>query len=88
MSSAGVLEKIRQLASRDEGLFRVHHTHGSLYARARRNFGSWAAAVAAAGLDYPRLLLAAQRRSIETRRRRHRRRILAARVESRDPATY
>jgi len=70
MSSAAVLEKIGQLAGRREGLFRVHHTHPGLYARARRQFGSWAAAVRAAGVDYDNALNTARRRSIQARRRR------------------
>ena len=70
MSAAAVLEKIGQLAIRREGLFRVHHTHPGLYARARRQFGSWAAAVRAAGVDYDTALSAARLRSIQARRRR------------------
>jgi hypothetical protein len=72
MSSTAVLEKIGQLATRREGLFRVHHTHPGLYARARRQFGSWAAAVRAAGVDYDTALTAARNRSIQARRRRRR----------------
>ena len=72
MSAAAVLERIGQLAIRREGLFRVHHTHPGLYARARRQFGSWAAAVRAAGVDYDIALTAARRRSIQARRRRRR----------------
>lgn len=75
MSSGVLLEKIRQLAGRDEGLYRIHHTHSDLYARARRQFGSWAAAVEAAGMDYGRSLEAARRRSLETRRRKSARRV-------------
>jgi hypothetical protein len=41
----------------------------ALYARARRLFGSWAAALEASGLDHRATLAAARRRSIETRRR-------------------
>jgi len=52
MTKATVLSLIRDTAHRPPGLFRVHHTRLDLYARARRMFGSWAAAVAAAGLDY------------------------------------
>jgi len=72
MSSTAVLEKIGQLATRRDGLFRVHHTHPGLYARARRQFGSWAAAVRAAGVDYDTALTAARSRSIQARRRRRR----------------
>ena len=72
MAPSMVLEKIRQLSRRREGLFRVHHTHPGLYARARRQFGSWAAAVAAAGMDYGSSVSAARQRSIRGRRRRRR----------------
>jgi hypothetical protein len=73
MTPAALLEKIRTLAGREDGLFRVHRTHGAVYARARRQFGSWAAAVAAAGQDYERAVTSARRRSIENRRRSQRR---------------
>lgn len=63
-----VMALIRELAGRDR-LYRVHLHAPSLYARARRLFGSWAAALAAAGLDHGAALAAARRRSIETRRR-------------------
>lgn len=72
MAAPVVLDKIRQLSRRREGLFRVHHTHPGLYARARRQFGSWAAAVAAAGMDYGSSVSAARQRSIRGRRRRRR----------------
>jgi hypothetical protein len=65
-----LLERIRALAGRDQGLFRVHRTHGALYARARRQFGSWAAAVRAAGIDYPAAVERARRRALANRRRR------------------
>lgn len=64
-----MLLSIRELARRPGGLFRVHLSHGDLYARARRMFGSWAAAVAAAGEDYERTIERARRRSLETRKR-------------------
>jgi hypothetical protein len=70
MSRDAVLEKIRQLARRDEGIFRVHLTHGGLYARARRMFGSWAAAVEAAGVSYVESLEHARGRALRTRRSR------------------
>jgi hypothetical protein len=70
MPPIAVLRRIRRLASRAEGLFRVHRTHGDLYARARRQFGSWEAAVRAAGCDYDIALERARRRSLESRRRR------------------
>jgi len=69
MTPAQVLERIASLA-REGNLFRVHHVEPGLYARARRQFGSWAAAVKAAGLDYSEALDAARRRSLQTRRQR------------------
>ena len=63
-----VLGYIRELAGRDR-LYRVHLDMPALYARARRLFGSWAAALEAGGLDHRATLAAARRRSIETRRR-------------------
>ena len=74
MSAAAVLERIHQLASREAGLFRTHQTHSALYARARRLFGSWAQAVAAAGVDYTNTIESARRRSLDTRRRLRRKR--------------
>jgi len=71
-SPSRVLERIADLARRGEGLFKVHRTHADLYARARRLFGTWAAAVAAAGVDYGAALDSARRRSAENRRRRAR----------------
>jgi hypothetical protein len=47
-----ILEDIRELHKQAGGLSRVHRVHPALYAQARRAFGSWRAAVAAAGLDY------------------------------------
>lgn len=47
-----VLDAIRALHGTHGGLSRVHHTHAALYAQARRAFGTWRAAVAAAGIDY------------------------------------
>ena len=47
-----VLETIKALHLRNGGLSRIHRTHAALYAQARRAFGSWRDAVAAAGLDY------------------------------------
>jgi hypothetical protein len=70
MSRAQVLDRIRDLAQQPEGLFRVHHQDTGLYARARRQFGSWEAAVRAAGVDYGTLVQAARRRSLESRRTR------------------
>lgn len=72
MTSAEVLDRIRRLADAGDGLYRIHHTHSDLYARARRQFGSWATAVAAAGVDYAKALGAARRRAGETRRARRR----------------
>jgi hypothetical protein len=68
MPPLAVLERIRRLSARRQGLFRVHHTHGDLYARARRQFGSWQAAVRAAGCDYASAIDRARRRSLEKRR--------------------
>lgn len=70
MSQSEVLSRIRSLASTQDGLFRIHHTHSDLYARARRQFGSWAAAVAAAGVDYTNAVNTARLRATETRRER------------------
>jgi hypothetical protein len=70
MTRQQLLETIRGVSGRPDGLFRVHRTDSDLYARARRMFGSWAAAVAAAGVDYQNAIAAARRRSLETRRRR------------------
>src|SRR5262245_25199551 len=70
MSGPELLDRIRDLAGQPDGLFRVHHQDTGLYARARRQFGSWAAAVRAAGLDYGNTVESARRRSLETRRTR------------------
>lgn len=77
MSRDAVLEKIRQLAKREEGIFRVHLTHSGLYARARRMFGSWAAAVEAAGVNYGQTLVHARGRALRSRRNRAARRRVA-----------
>lgn len=73
MSSQELLDRIRRLADSRSGLFRVHERNTSLYASARRKFGSWSAAVQAAGLDYRETLNGARQRSVKTRRRRSRR---------------
>lgn len=65
-----VLEQIRALATRADGLFRVHRGHADLYARARRCFGSWAEAVRQAGLDYEIAIRTARRRSRAKLRKR------------------
>jgi hypothetical protein len=70
MTREQLLDSIRGVSGRPDGLFRVHRTDSDLYARARRMFGSWAAAVAAAGVDYPSVIATARLRSLETRRRR------------------
>lgn len=70
MSEQAVLEVIRRLGQREKGLFSTHRTHPALYARARRFFGSWACAVAAAGLDYRLAIYRARQQSLCTRRRR------------------
>jgi hypothetical protein len=64
-----VLERIQQLAAREEGLFRIHLSHGALYSRARRLFGSWQGAVHAAGLDYRDAVGRARERAARARRR-------------------
>lgn len=68
MQPEQVLELIRELGGRGE-LFRVHRDRPSLYARARRLFGSWSAAVQKAGFDYVDAIERARQRSLETRRR-------------------
>ncbi len=73
MSAEELIERIRRIAGSREGLFRVHHRNSGLYSRARRSFGSWSAAVQAAGLDYCEALNGARLRSLRTRRRRSRR---------------
>jgi hypothetical protein len=73
MPPATLLERIQKLAARREGLFRIHRTHRDLYSRARRQFGSWAAAVRAAGVDYEFMMRRARARSLEKRRRLPRR---------------
>jgi hypothetical protein len=65
-----VLERIRRLAARDTGLFRIHLTEAPLYARARRLFGSWQGAVRAAGFDYLDVLEGSRRRAVLARRSR------------------
>jgi len=74
MTREAVLEKIRQLAAREEGIFRVHLTHSGLYARARRMFGSWAAALEAAGVNYGQTVAHARGRALRSRRNRAARR--------------
>ncbi len=73
MTREAVLGRIRELSGRDDGLFRAHQRHPALYARARRMFGSWSAAIAAAGLDYVDLVVVARARAVRTRRQRARR---------------
>lgn len=68
MQREAVLERIRRLNRSEAGLFRVHRTQGALYARARRAFGSWAAALAAAGIDYRAALGKARARGAALRR--------------------
>lgn len=63
-----VLERIRHLAGREHGLFRIHLTEAPLYARARRLFGSWQGAVRAAGFDYVDVLEGSRRRAVLARR--------------------
>jgi hypothetical protein len=78
MAPEDVLTRIRVLATRDEGLIRVHITHPALYARARRLFGSWEGAVLASGLNYTEIVAIAMRRSTLTRKRRARRTVVTA----------
>ena len=72
MTDQKLLERIRGLAESRDGLFRVHDRNLSLYSRARRSFGSWSAAVQAAGLDYLEAVSGARLRSLKTRRRMRR----------------
>jgi len=68
MSPGDLLQRIRERAA-GGGLFRVHLAEPALYARARRLFGSWARALAAAGLDHTAAVSEARRRAHESRRR-------------------
>jgi hypothetical protein len=70
MTRTEVLDRIGELARQPTGLFRVHDLDTGLYARARRQFGSWAAAVRAAGVNYADVVAAARRRALESRRSR------------------
>ena len=65
-----VIETIRGLHQQAGGLSRVHRTHPALYAQARRAFGSWREAVAAAGLDYGHELHQSLRRGLFLRDQR------------------
>ena len=65
-----VLARIRTLHAQNGGLARIHHTHAALYAQARRAFGSWRDAVAAAGLDYARERDESLRRGLSLRDQR------------------
>ena len=73
MTREQVIDRIRQLSTASDGLFRVHLSAPGLYARARRLFGSWSAAVRLAGVDYEILQGVARARSLQTRRRDRRR---------------
>jgi len=73
MTRDALVRRIQELALRRGGLLRVHLTHPHIYARARRQFGSWAAAIEAAGLSYAETVTRARERSLETRRRVRRR---------------
>jgi len=68
MQPEEVLSRIRRLADQD-GLFRVHLDQPAFYARARRLFGSWAGALAAAHVDHAAAMNAARRRAHDSRRR-------------------
>ena len=70
MGEGDVLALIRSMNRQPEGLFRVHRQHPDLYARARRMFGSWSAAVVAAGIDYQGVVTLAAQRSLRSRRNR------------------
>jgi hypothetical protein len=72
MTAEQVLQAIHARAAEPGGLFRVHVAAPALYARARRLFGSWSAAVRRAGVDYDALQTVARVRSLETRRRNRR----------------
>ncbi len=72
MTPEEVLRSIRERSRREDGLFRAHVQSPALYARARRLFGSWAAALRDAGIDYEALQSVARARSVQTRRRRRR----------------
>ena len=61
---------IRDLHAQAGGLSRIHRTHPALYAQARRAFGSWREAVAAAGLDYGHEVDQSLRRGLELRDQR------------------
>jgi hypothetical protein len=63
-----LLQRIRALAESEQGLFRVHQSHPDVYARARRQFGSWARAVQAAGIDYRQVVALARVRALRSRR--------------------
>lgn len=67
MSREEVLRRIAALAT-EGSLFRVHHEHPALYARARRQFGTWSRALEQAGVDPARTLDEARRRSQASRR--------------------
>jgi len=68
MSADEVLQRIRTRGSSGE-LYRVHLVEPALYARARRLFGTWAQALASAGIDHAAAVAAARRRSHAARRR-------------------
>lgn len=68
MSVPEVLQRIRQLHE-SGALFRVHREQPALYARARRLFGTWGAALSEAGVDPVKAMNDARARSLETRRR-------------------
>lgn len=64
-----VLRRIRAWSGAGQ-LYRVHHDQPGFYARARRQFGSWANALAAAGVDHARTVQDARRRALDQRRRK------------------
>ncbi len=64
-----VLQQIRAIAAAGR-LFRVHLETPSLYARARRLWGSWGDALAAAGIDHRATVASARARALAARRSR------------------
>lgn len=65
-----VIDVIRGLHEQSGGLSRIHRSHPALYAQARRAFGSWREAVAAAGINYDHELNQSLRRGLVLRDQR------------------
>ncbi|HTO92685.1 MAG TPA: hypothetical protein VMJ70_16255 [Candidatus Sulfotelmatobacter sp.] len=70
MSRDILLQRIRELAASESGLFRIHLAHPEFYARARRMFGTWSEAVRNAGVDYEQMVRSARRRTRDANRLR------------------